>query len=140
VMDKRNPTQMAPEEIIREIAEQKKSLEQSARRLSELSRALHDRMRRSPDVEDAAVYVAFSNVWVRFSGMLNQALSRTTSGDRLLKLIPTESERAERERDLQRRKDQAQRRQERRESHPRSPIEDLMEMYGAEEVISAGGR
>lgn len=138
-MEGRNPSLMSPEEIVREIADHKKSLERTVSRLSELSRGLHDRMRRNSGDEDASVYIAFSNVWVRFSGMISQGLSRTASGDRFLRMIPTQAEREELEREQQRKRARAEhRRQRRAQAAPsRSPVEDLMEMYGSEEVINA---
>lgn len=141
-MEGRNPTLMTPQEILAEVSTHKKTMERSAARMRELSKVLHDRMRRNPpDEEDAGVYLAVANVWARFSGMVSQGISRTASADRLLRTIPTPEEKAEAERVAEHRKQRKAHRQQRKAaglSLQRSPIEDLMEMYGSEEVIDAG--
>lgn len=92
-MPNRNPANMVPDEILGEIAQLKVGLDVSTRRIMELSRTLHDRMRRSdPTASDRNVYLTYANAWSRFAGMVQQGLQRTQHADRLLRLLPEREE------------------------------------------------
>lgn len=137
---RRNPTQMTSAEILSEVTDQKNVIKQGATRLQELSKTLHDRMRREPDNEDRGVYIAVSNVYARFGGMVVQGLNRTASADRLLKSIPTQEDKDEAIQVEERRKQWREKRQAQRSAVPESTLpEDVLAMYGQDddEVISA---
>jgi hypothetical protein len=82
---------MTPEDMVAEITGLRNGIESGARRIYELSRVLHDRMRRAdPNQPSRQVYVTYANVWIRFSGMVQQGLQRTRQTDRVLRLLPQE--------------------------------------------------
>lgn len=140
-MNGRNATQMSPQEILAEVSEHKETMERSAARLRELSKVLHDRMRRDTTEEDSGVYLAVSNIWTRFAGMVTQGLSRTGSADRMLRMIPTPEEKAEAQRVTEKRKERHARRKKQKAveaAAQQSPVEALMEMYSSEDVANAG--
>lgn len=142
-MERRNPSLMSYDEIVQEIGDLRKGVDQGARRIYELSRVLHDRARRDQQDDTTGVYIAFSNAWSRFAGMVNQGLSRTASADRLLKLLPTEADKEEAAREADRREQRQARRERRRQarvSSEQSPMDALIEMYGSEDENHAGGR
>ena len=137
---RRNPTQMTSAEILAEVMDQKKVIEQGALRLQELSKTLHDRMRRDPNEEDRGIYIAVSNVYARFGGMVAQGLNRTASADRLLRSIPTQEDKDEAERVEERRKRRREQRQAQRSAIPEPTLpDDVLAMYGQQddEVTSA---
>jgi hypothetical protein len=82
----RNPIHLPPEDIVVEIGDLRDTIDQASRRIYELSKVLHDRMRRSPG-ENREVYITYSNIWVRFSGIVQQSLQRSRQGDRVLRLL-----------------------------------------------------
>jgi hypothetical protein len=84
---------MAPEDILAEISMLRDTVNQATRRIHDLSRILHDRMRRvDPDEADRGVYLTYSNAWARFAGMVQQGLQRTRQADRLLRLLADRDE------------------------------------------------
>lgn len=86
----RNPMNMAPEDIVQEINSARDTIEGASRRIYELSRTLHARMRRTSSSTDVGVYVTYANVWTRFAGMVQQGLRRTQQADRVLRLLQDE--------------------------------------------------
>lgn len=131
---------MTLDNILSEVRDQKTAIEQGAIRLQELAKTLHERMRREPDNEDRGVYIAVSNVYARFGGMVVQGLNRTASADRLLKTIPTQEEKDEAKMVEERRQQRHEQRQARRRAVPEPTLpDDVLAMYGQQddEVISA---
>lgn len=142
-MERRNPTLMASDEILQEIGDIRKSVDAGAKRIHELSRVLHEKARRGEQDDTTGIYIAVSNAWSRFSGMVAQGLSRTASADRLLKLLPTPESKEEAEREAQRQEQRQARRSRKRQSREeaaKSPMDALIELYGSEDVTDAGGR
>ena len=135
---RRNPTQMTSVEILAEVTEHKKVIEQGAKRLQELSKTLHDRMRREPENEDRGIYIVVSNIYARFGGMVVQGLNRTASADRLLRSIPTQEDKDEAKRVEERTKQRREQRQAQRRAVPEPTLPDeVLAMYGQDEVTSA---
>jgi len=140
-MNGRNATQMTPQEILAEVSDHKQSMERSAARLRELSKVLHDRMRQNTTDEESGVYLAVSNVWTRFAGIVTQGLTRTNSADRMLRMLPSPEEKAEAERVSEKRKARHAKRQKQKAAETavrQSPVEALMEMYSSEDAGNAG--
>lgn len=127
---------MSPEEIATEIASHRNQIEASATRMFELAQSLRDRMRRPGTSEDSRnVYVTCSNVWMRFSGMVRQGVQRTRQADRLLRMIPEETYETQPQPATPNAVDtHAQ------NVPARSPLEDLITVYGEELVRDADGQ
>ena len=140
----RNPTQMEVADIVKEVGQLKQAVERDARRIYELSKVLHDRMRRAELTDDTRpIYIAFSNTWTRFAGMVTQGLNRTASADRLLKLLPTPESIAEAEwieKQQQGRKARKQQKEERVAAAGPTSMDDLLKMYATEPEVDDAGR
>lgn len=136
----RNPAYMAPEDIVGEISNLRDGIEQGARRIFELSRALHDRMRRmDPNSQDIHVFITYSNVWTRFSGMVQQGLQRTRQANRILRLLP-EERRAPPEAAPPAEVQVVEPAEEAHTMPVSSPLEDFMTVYGEEYMRDAADR
>lgn len=135
-----NPLTMEPEEIVAEIDEHRETIDRASRRIYELSRVLRDRMRRA-DPTLMGIYVTYSNAWTRFAGMIQQGLQRTQIAERVLRMLPEETPRAEQ---------RSERPEE--EAHPEAtpvdqarpvpddhPLRDFIELYGEEVARDADG-
>ena len=133
----RNPANMLPEDILQEISALREGIEQGARRILELSKTLHDRMRRTdPSAADRSVYLTYSNSWSRFAGMVQQGLQRTRQADRLLRLLPEREDSQTPDRAVPEpvRVDEAH-------SMPvTSPLDDFIKVYGEEYMQDAADR
>lgn len=94
------------------------------------------RAARTAQQERISSYTAFSNTWIRFAGMIGQALQRTRSTDRILSRLPIRDEPPTMPgRRVQEPPEEALQTppEEPEEGVPtRSPMEDLIEMYGEE--------
>lgn len=146
-MPNRNSPNMEPQAIIDEINVLRDGIERSARRIHDLSRILHQQMRRSSlrtgaqtQSRDNAVYVTFANVWTRFGGMVLQGLQRTRQADRVLGMLQKEEEQAERPQE-EAQLPQEETQQNQPDVPPPGPgfYDDLITVYG-EEIVSDAGR
>lgn len=108
-MPTRNPLSMEPDQIVGEITHLRDGIDQSSRRILELSRTLHDRMRRenrarlarsqsvrsgTPESNEATrtgLYLTYANLWTRFASMVQQGLQRSRQADRVIRLLPDEA-------------------------------------------------
>jgi hypothetical protein len=150
---------MKPDDIVSEIRQQRDAVERGSRRIYELSQVLYAKSRRDRSLQERTAgvtdrerdqalrdthnYIAYSNAWSRFAGMVDQGLKRIVSFDRLIARTADdkihESERiAELTRKEQSRMDREARRQSRGVSPWASPtVEDLVSLYGEEVVTDA---
>jgi hypothetical protein len=76
-----NPDKMTADAIIAEIRQLSASMDDSARRVFELSEALHRYARKTQD-HDMSTYIAYANAYKRVSNMVGLGLRRTSSMDR----------------------------------------------------------
>jgi hypothetical protein len=143
-MSSRNPLNMANDEIVGEITHLRDGIDHSSRRILELSRSLHDRMRRDdrrriatngPSNERTSIYLTYANLWSRFAGMVQQGLQRSRQADRVLRLLPDDPtpqrEAAEVQPTAQEAAPEAQ-------AVPSpSPLEDFITLYGEEMIRDA---
>jgi hypothetical protein len=125
----RNPIHLPPDDIVGEIGELRDTIDRSSRRIYELSKVLYDRMRRSPGA-NREIYITYSNVWIRFAGMVQQGLQRSRQGDRVLRLLPETPERTPEVKIPEPMPERVQ-------NAPASPLEDFIELYGEEIVHDA---
>lgn len=120
---------MDPRAAIDEIDSIRGRMEQDARRIYELSRAIHQYARRTPsDVTSA--YVMYANTWTRFAGMVDQGLRRTTTPCRV---VTAALEKNAREEEAKEKKPPIQR------PAPRGllpPNDDMVELFG-EDLVNA---
>jgi hypothetical protein len=132
----RNPANLQPQEIVSEIADLRDYIDQSTRRIYELSRTLHDRMRRmDPGGDSRGIYTTYANSWSRFAGMVQQGLQRTRHADRVLGLLPrNEQTEPQTPAPAPVPVNQAQ------IVPAPSPLEDFISLYGEEMVHDADGQ
>jgi hypothetical protein len=81
---------MQVSEVVAEIRQIRVSVDNSARRLAELSQALHRLARRQPVSDAMSPYIAYANAWGRFANMVGLGLRRTATADRFLAMIKSE--------------------------------------------------
>ncbi len=89
-MPHQNPARMAADEIVSEIKDLRRDIEQDAHRIVELSLSLYSRARRhqlalagEDEPEDSVPYVVFANSWARMASSLRQGVQRMDRTDRL---------------------------------------------------------
>lgn len=92
-----NPDKMTADAIIAEIRQLSASMDESARRMFELSDSLHRHARKSLD-QDMSSYVAYANAYKRVSNMVGLGLRRTSSTDRRVMRDAEQKSRDQRER------------------------------------------
>ena len=124
-MDFRNPATMTPEEMVLEMQELQQGLTRGAVRIHELSRFLYQRVRRAPADDTTSIYVTYANALTRFSGVVQQGIGRLKSAERVLGMLP-KAEREETPPPAPRREPETG------AAARRSPLEDLMDLYGQE--------
>lgn len=125
----RNPLYMDAPAIIEEIREIRERVDGDARRIYELSQALHQRTRRNPTDTSTSAFLMYANAWTRFAGMVAQGLRRTVTAERVI--VPA-MEAPQEPPPKPRVKDS-------KESPIRSPLpvhDDLVELFG-EELVNA---
>jgi len=124
---------MRPEDILAEIDDLRDGMDTASRRIYELSRVLHHRMRLAGSAnENASVYITYSNALSRFAGIVQQGLNRTRQADRLLGLLSKTKEKVE--------VPPVEVPKEREEARPMpgtSALEDFISVYGEESVRDA---
>jgi hypothetical protein len=91
-MNMKNASQMTVAELVREGADLRKKLSESANQLSEVYRALHTKMRRQPADDETSTYLMLASMGQRLAGMVIQGVKRSSSVDRLVDSLPTEEE------------------------------------------------
>jgi hypothetical protein len=79
--------------MIAEIREIRERIDQDARRIYELSQALHQRARRNPAGSTTPAFIMYSNAWTRFAGMVAQGMRRTVTAERVI--VPAMEEKPE---------------------------------------------
>jgi hypothetical protein len=150
---------MKPEDIISEIRQQRDTVERGCRRIYELSQVLYAKTRRDRVLQEREagtdenarerlaqeyrLYIAYSNAWSRFAGMVDQGLKRTSSLDRIMVRTAGEKlQEAERIADLTRKEQARLDREARRQTQqsvpwPSPTVEDLVSLYGEEVMTDA---
>lgn len=157
----RNPAHMTPEQIVGEIDYLRDGIDQSSRRIYELSRTLHDQMRREdrqrisrnltarPGTPEAAastrsnVFLTYATIWTRLAGMVQQGLQRARQADRVLRLLPDDvpAARPAQEEVVETAPEpQAEAQAEAQAVPATSPLEDFIALYGEEMMRDADGQ
>lgn len=78
-------------ELVGQIGEQRKTLEQAALKVHELSVVLQSKARRA-SLEGSGHYILYSTAHLRLAGAIGQAVKRTVSMDRVLDKAKSEAE------------------------------------------------
>lgn len=132
-----SPQHMTPDQIVAEIGELRESMNATAQRMLDLSKALYTQMRRTTASNATPVYIAYSNAWMRFAGTMTQGMRRAMSSDRVLERYrQAEEEKVEQAR----RAAQASLKREAvrtSEASRKAAFGDLIELYGEEMVRDA---
>jgi len=142
----KDPKTMEYPEIIGEIQALRTTLREKGQRIFELTRILHDRVRKQGADDYTSRYLAFAQANVRFVGGMEQGLQRIASIDRLVGTIQKEQkeaeeqvlrEKREKERQVLREKREKERPKKRGYEASASPLADLTELFGQEMIEDA---